>query len=180
MAFRSNFAAFREQSPEMPSNAHVVHVQALTLPRAFAFAAQWSLMLYVTTKYPNARQAFPLCDRSRSLSPSRPETAEGEMNAEVAYGYRERKAHADAMSEVAHRLHCLQHLKLKTVIKVTTPAPRPEYVDSAMRTTPSMCKEIASHLHMSSVCNSVSQRKDLVHLVMLSHTMLSPDQCLRC
>lgn len=40
------------------------------------------------------------------------------MNAEVAYGYRERKAHADAMGEVAHRLHCLQHLKLKTVIKV--------------------------------------------------------------
>ncbi len=41
------------------------------------------------------------------------------MNAEVAYGYRERKAHADAMGEVAHRLHCLQHLKLKTVIKVS-------------------------------------------------------------
>lgn len=41
------------------------------------------------------------------------------MNAEVAYGYRERKAHAEAMGEVAHRLHCLQHLKLKTVIKVS-------------------------------------------------------------
>ncbi len=41
------------------------------------------------------------------------------MHAEVAYGYRERKAHADAMGEVAHRLHCLQHLKLKTVIKVS-------------------------------------------------------------
>ncbi|CAK0786987.1 hypothetical protein CVIRNUC_010203 [Coccomyxa viridis] len=39
------------------------------------------------------------------------------MNAEVAYGYRERKAQAQAMGEVAHRLHCLQHLKLKTVIK---------------------------------------------------------------
>ena len=118
--------------------------------------------------------------RSRSLSPSRPETAEGEMNAEVAYGYRERKAHADAMGEVAHRLHCLQHLKLKTVIKVTTAAPRPEHIDSAMRTTPSMCKESASHLRINSVCNSVLQRKDLVHLVMLSHTMLSPDQCFRC
>ena len=41
------------------------------------------------------------------------------MNAEVAYGYRERKAHADAMGEVSHRLHCLHHLKLKTVIKVS-------------------------------------------------------------
>lgn len=41
------------------------------------------------------------------------------MNAEVAYGYRERKAQAQAMGEVAHRLHCLQHLKLKTVIKVS-------------------------------------------------------------
>ena len=43
------------------------------------------------------------------------------MNAEVAYGYRERKAQAQAMGEVAHRLHCLQHLKLKTVIKVSLP-----------------------------------------------------------
>ena len=46
------------------------------------------------------------------------------MNAEVAYGYRERKAHAEAMGEVAHRLHCLQHLKLKTVIKVGNAAGR--------------------------------------------------------
>ena len=43
------------------------------------------------------------------------------MNAEVAYGYRERKAQAQAMGEAAHRLHCLQHLKLKTVIKVSLP-----------------------------------------------------------
>ncbi len=41
------------------------------------------------------------------------------MNAEVAYGYRERKAQAESMGEVSHRLHCLQHLKLKTVIKVS-------------------------------------------------------------
>ena len=41
------------------------------------------------------------------------------MNAEVAYGYRERKAQAQAVGEVAHRLHCLQHLKLKTVIKAS-------------------------------------------------------------
>ena len=41
------------------------------------------------------------------------------MNAEVAYGYRERKAQAQAIGEVAHRLHCLQYLKLKTVIKVS-------------------------------------------------------------
>lgn len=47
------------------------------------------------------------------------------MNAEVAYGYRERKSHAEAMGEVAHRLHCLQHLKLKTVIKVIASASHP-------------------------------------------------------
>ena len=46
------------------------------------------------------------------------------MNAEVAYAYRERRAHAEAMDEVAHRLHCLQHLKLKTVIKVGNAAGR--------------------------------------------------------
>ena len=40
------------------------------------------------------------------------------MNADVAYTYRERKREADALGETTCRLHALQHLKLKTVVKV--------------------------------------------------------------
>jgi len=63
------------------------------------------------------------------------------MNAEVAYGYRERKSHAEAMGEVAHRLHCLQHLKLKTVIKVIASAPHP------WQTLAIQCAKKARNLH---------------------------------
>lgn len=40
------------------------------------------------------------------------------MNAEVAYAYRERKVEAEPLGEKAYHLHALQHLKLKTVVKV--------------------------------------------------------------
>lgn len=40
------------------------------------------------------------------------------MNAEVAYAYRERKAEAEPLGEQAYNLRALQHLKLKTVVKV--------------------------------------------------------------
>lgn len=40
------------------------------------------------------------------------------MNAEVAYRYRARKAEVEELGEEAHRRHALQHLKLKTVLKV--------------------------------------------------------------
>lgn len=41
------------------------------------------------------------------------------MNAEVAYAYRERKAEAEPVGYEAYYLRALQHLKLKTVVKVT-------------------------------------------------------------
>ena len=40
------------------------------------------------------------------------------MNAEVAYAYRERKVEAEPLGEQAYHLRALQHLKLKTVVKV--------------------------------------------------------------
>lgn len=40
------------------------------------------------------------------------------MNAEVAYAYRERKAEAEPLGEKSYNLRALQHLKLKTVVKV--------------------------------------------------------------
>jgi hypothetical protein len=40
------------------------------------------------------------------------------MNADVAYGHRERAAEVESMGEEEHRLHAVQNLKLKTVVKV--------------------------------------------------------------
>ncbi len=40
------------------------------------------------------------------------------MNAEVAHAYRERKREAEPLGEDAYQLRALQHLKLKTVVKV--------------------------------------------------------------
>ena len=40
------------------------------------------------------------------------------MNAEVAYRYRARKAEVDELGEEEYRRRALQHLKLKTVLKV--------------------------------------------------------------
>jgi hypothetical protein len=40
------------------------------------------------------------------------------MNAEVAYAYRERKADELPIGEQAYRSRALQHLRLKTVVKV--------------------------------------------------------------
>lgn len=40
------------------------------------------------------------------------------MNADVAYAYRERRREAEHLGEETCRLHALQHLRLKTVVKV--------------------------------------------------------------
>ncbi len=56
------------------------------------------------------------------------------MNAEVAYRYRERKSEVDALGEVEFKRHALQHLKLKTVLKVM-----PLHARRFTASTPSCC-----------------------------------------